>query len=139
MDKKTAQIIFVVLNIIAVPAVGYGIYDYISVSSAIAQGSNIIPFDSGTYYLFLMSLFWVLSIIQMIGLKNPQQQPPRYSNQIVIFWFVAMLIVANLIPYNLQQKFEMAGYTKCDDPREISRISRGESSVYTKKACREPG
>lgn len=135
MSQKTAQIIFVILNILSVFAVAYAVYDFTSIITAIEKKEELIPFDSGTYYLLLMSVTWVLSIIQYLGLKNKYSRLLRLANQTLVIWFVFMLLLANLIPNFLSNKLEEAGYSKCDDPREISRVAKGESSYYLKRGC----
>ena len=135
MTQKTAQIIFVIFNLIAILAIAYSAYDFISVSDAVEKREDVVPFDSGTYYLLLMSLFWVLSIIQYAGLKNKQASLLKYGNQISVGWFLFMLLLANLIPNYLSNKLEDAGYIKCVDPQEISRVAKGESNLYIKGSC----
>lgn len=135
MTQKTAQIIFLAFNFIAILAVAYAVYDFIRVTAAVDRSEEVLPFDSGTYYLLLMSVFWVLSIIQYVGLKNKHARLVKYSNQILIGWFLSMLLLANLIPNYLSNKIEDAGYIKCIDPREISRVSKGESILYIKGSC----
>jgi hypothetical protein len=133
--KKKAQIFFIITNFLAIPVVGYAFFDFYAVTTAIANGKPQIPFDSGTYYFLLMSIFWVFLIVQQIGLRNPKSKVLEYANSLFIIWFIAMLVLANVIPFYLQNKFESAGYTKCHNPAEVSRISRGESSIYVKGNC----
>ena len=135
MTQKTAQVIFIIFNILAIFSVTYAIYDFINITSAVKKQEEIIPFDSGTYYLLLMSVFWVLSLIQYTGLKNKLASLQKFANQALLAWFLTMILLANLIPAYLSDKLETAGYTKCDDPREISRVSKGESSFYIKSGC----
>jgi len=134
MTQKTAQLIFTVLNILAIFAVMYAALDFINITFAIKTSQNKIPFDSGNYYFLLMSVFWVMSFIQYAGLKK-KQRIVKFANQILVIWFVFMIILANLIPYYLTNKLDEAGYTQCDDPDEISRTARGESSYYIKGGC----
>jgi len=135
MTQKTAQVIFIIFNILAIFSVTYALYDFINITSAVKKQEEIILFDSGTYYLLLMSVFWVLSLIQYAGLKNKLASLLKYANQALLAWFLMMILLANLIPGYLSDKLEAAGYTKCDDPREISRVSKGESSFYIKSGC----
>ena len=135
MNKKTAQIIFIILNILSVFAVAYVIYDFLNINDAIALKEKVIPFDSGVYYFLLMSVFWVLGFIQYVGLKNSESKVFKYANPVLVLWFMLMLFFANLIPFYLINKFETAGYIKCDDKSEISRVSKGESVFYKKGGC----
>lgn len=134
MNPKVAQSIFVALNIFSIFAVAYVAYDFIDVSSAVKKKEDFIPFDTGAYYLLLMSVFWVFSVIQYAGINNKYSNILKHANQIVVFWFVLMLALANLIPYYLTNKLDEAGYKKCKDPAEISRVAKGESLVYIKSS-----
>ena len=135
MNKKTAQIIFFILIILSVFAVAYVIYDFININEAIVLKERIIPFDSGVYYFLLMSVFWILGFIQYVGLKNPESKVFKYANFVLVLWFVLMLFLANLIPFYLTNKFETAGYIKCDDKSESSRVAKGESVFYKIGSC----
>lgn len=108
----------------------YAVNDYINIVSSVESSTEEIPFDSATYYLFLMSVFWMFSLIQYAGLRKIHSKILKYSNQLVVIWFIFALILANAIPYYLNDKLERAGYIKCEDPEELSRIGKGESSIY---------
>lgn len=135
MNPKLAQILFIFFIILAVPVVGYAVYDFYSVKTALANGEPQIPFDSGTYYLLLGSIFWVLGFIQVVGKRNADSKVLKYASPMLIVWFITVLALANVIPYYLESNLEGAGYVKCDDPSEISRVSRGKSSIYKKEKC----
>jgi len=74
MNPKLAQILFIITNLIAVPVVGYAFYEFFIVKTALANGEQQIPFDSGTYYLLLGSIFWVLLVVQIVGKRNPNSR-----------------------------------------------------------------
>jgi len=135
MKPKTAQIIFVVLNILSLFAVAYVLYDYIWIKRSITDRVDVIYFDSGIYYFLLMSVFWWMFAIQYEGLRKAESKFLKHANQIIIVWFIFMLILANIIPVNLKNKMQSAGYVKCVDGREISRVSKGESSFYKLGGC----
>jgi hypothetical protein len=118
MNQKVAQWIFVVLNIFAIFAIAYVAYDFVEVNRAINEKEDFINFDTGTYYLLLMSVFWVLVVVKYTGLRNEHSKLVRYATQIGVYWFVLMLVLvlANLIPYYITHQFEVAGFTKCKDP-----------------------
>lgn len=135
MNQKTTQFFFVTLIILSVFVVAYVVYDFITVTNAVEVKNSVILFDSGTYYLLLMSIFWVLGVIQYSGLRNKESKILKFGNQVIVIWFIFTLLLANLIPLYLANKFEEAGYVKCKDIREISRVSRGESIIYKIGAC----
>lgn len=136
MTKKTARIIFIILNILAFLSIYFVFIEHIRILSDIDERKVQIPFDSGVYYLLLMSVVWLFSLIQFVGLKNNKSSLVKYANQISIAWFIFMLILANLLPFYVKGKLEDAGYRKCSDPREISRVARGESSIYSYGKCK---
>ena len=135
MSPRTAQVVFIVFNILAIFAVAYVLKNYIEVNNAISGKVPVIPFDTGTYYLLLMSVFWWMSVLQFVGSRNGKSSLLKYGNQILVVWFVLMLMLANMIPFSITNKMETAGYVKCEDSREISRVSKGESSYFTLGGC----
>lgn len=130
MSPIVAQRVFLLFNLIAVLAVAYVVNDIIAVTSGLAEQWSVIPLDTGISYLLLMSIFWLLSLIQFVGRRNKQHFVIRWSNQLVIGWFIATLLLAYVIPLILQQQLRQAGYIACDDPQVVSRVSRGASLIF---------
>lgn len=130
MSPIVAQRVFLLFNLIAVLAVAYVVNDIIAVTSGLAELWSVIPLDTGISYLLLMSVFWLLSLIQFVGRRNKQHFVIRWSNQLVIGWFIATLLLAYVIPLILQQQLRQAGYIACDDPQMVSRVSRGASLIF---------
>lgn len=139
MNQKTAQRIFIFFNIVAVILIAYVVDDFISIFSSVDAKKDKINFDSGIYYFFLITIFWVFSLIQYVGLRNGESSIVKYANQITVVWFIFTLILANLLPLYVTGKLEEAGYNKCTDTREISRVAKGESSIYSLEKCRNVG
>ncbi len=137
MDQKSAQIVFVIFNLLAIPVVIFAFYEYFQVNAAMVRKDEVIPFDTGTYYLLLASIFWVMWVIQYIGKRDESgaRFVDKYANFILIGWVIGILVLANLVPYYLQEKIHKLGYIACDDPREISRIAKGASILYSKAGC----
>jgi len=44
-------------NIFAIFSIAYVVYDFVEVNRAINEKEDFINFDTGTYYLLLMSMF----------------------------------------------------------------------------------
>ena len=130
MSPIVAQRVFLLFNLSAVLAVAYVANDIIAVTSGLAEQWSVIPLDTGISYLLLMSVFWLLSLIQFVGRRNKQHFVIRWSNQLVIGWFIATLLLAYVIPLILQQQLRQAGYIVCDDPQMVSRVSRGASLIF---------
>lgn len=135
MTKKTAKIIFFIFNILAIIFVGYVAYDFIRITSDIELKTNLILLDPDIYYFLLMSNFWVLAIVQYVGLKNKQSIIFKYANQGIIAWFLLMILLANVLPNYLTNKLDEAGYSICENPGEIYRVAKGEGSYYIKEGC----
>lgn len=136
MQARTAQAIIYVLDVLAVPAVAYCIYDSIRVHRAITDTAPEIGFDSGIYYLLLASVMWVLTAIQIIGLKRGAAFRPHRASMALMVWFVACLALANVLPNHIISSLETAGYQPCVDAGEVSRVSRGVSRVYRLNGCK---
>jgi len=130
MSPKVAQSVFLLFNLIAVLAVAYVVHDIVNVTSELAGKQPVIPLDTGISYLLLMSVFWLLSLVQFVGRRNKQHFIIRWSNQLVISWFITTLLLAYFIPVLLQGRLQQAGYIPCDDPQVVSRISRGASLIF---------
>jgi len=130
MSPKVAQRVFLLFNVVAVLVVAYVVRDIVNVTSELAGKQPVIPLDTGIGYLLLMSVFWLLSLVQFVGRRNKQHFVIRWSNQLVIGWFIATLLLAYFIPVLLQGRLQQAGYIPCDDPQVVSRISRGASLIF---------
>ena len=137
MNQRSARMALILLNILSFPLFVYAIYEFASNYSAITHHEKLIHMDSGTYYLLLTSIFWLLPIIEYIGLRNDQGRKwvDKYAGAIVIFWFIVMLILANFLPYILHSKAINSGYLQCKDPREVNRTARGSSYIYSLNGC----
>lgn len=131
MKPKTAQLVFVFLNILAFFAVAYLVYDIYRVEQALQQ-QPVIEYDSGISALLLMSIFWLLSLVQYTGLKHKTSVIYRHAGLLLMGWFIGSVIVAYLIPFVQKNRFEHAGYFSCSNPASISRVSRGSSLIYVR-------
>lgn len=135
MTEKNAQIIFVILNFVAVILVLMALNEFLSIFSALKVKASRIPFDGGVYYLLLMSVFWLMSIIQFYGKRNKQSFWYKHASKIIITWFVFCLILANVIPVYLKNKLSGAGYTECVSPDYIPRATNYESLIFVLGPC----
>lgn len=130
MSPEVAQRIFLLFNLVAVLAIAYVVHDIVFVTSELTNKQPVIPLDTGISYLLLMSVFWLLSLVQFVGRRNKQHFVIRWSNQLVIGWLIATLLLAYFIPVVIQGRLQQAGYIPCDDPQVVSRISRGASLIF---------
>ncbi|WP_293268572.1 hypothetical protein [Neptunomonas sp.] len=135
MSKTTALILVGLFNLLAIPAVVYAFYDIFETLQAIVRADEQIYYDTATSYFFLMSIFWVFTFTGMAGRYKILKPVARLAGGIIMVWFIAGLIIANIIPYWLQHSLTDAGYIACHDPREVHRTGRGESLIYQKTPC----
>lgn len=132
MSPKTSQLAFIGLNLMACLAVGYLGYDIYRVEHALQQRAEVIAYDSGVSFLLLSSVLWALSLIQYMGLRQSNNIIYQHASMFLVAWFVATLVIAYSIPQLQKSRFETASYVACDNPRSISRVSRGKSLIYVK-------
>lgn len=132
MSPKIAQRAFIGLNMLACLAVGYLLSDIYRVEHALQQQPFTIRYNSGLSFLSLSSIFWLFSLIQFLGLRNSDSIILRHANAFIVAWFIATLIISYSIPQLQKSRFEKASYIACDNPKSISRVSRGKSLIYVK-------
>jgi hypothetical protein len=136
MSKKTAKIMIIILNLLAIPAVLFTVYDAIRIYDSVEFNVDIIPFDTGTYYFLLASILWIISALEIIQSKWPAKWFAQRTSQLIAGWFIFCLIFANIIPYHLEKKLTDAGYVSCHNQDEISRVAKGESLIFQKSDCK---
>lgn len=139
MKEEKAQIIFIALNVTAVVLVGMAGYDFITALNSVSNRIKQIPFDAGLYYFLLASVFWLMSLIQYHGKRNKKSFYYQKASQLLVGWFIFTLVLANVLPAYLKNRFTEAGYTQCIDPAALQRVTRAESRVYTLGECVEIG
>jgi hypothetical protein len=158
MNRNLAQAVFLIFTVSSIPIVFYPVYEHYNVLSAIKLGEREVYFDTGTYYLLLMSCFWLLYLIQVSGIylektKGIKLQPGfeckgltrscykvanlmvSKAGVLVVGWFLCTLLMAIVLPVVVSSTLNAAGYVACKDPREVSRVAKGKSLVYTKGQC----
>ncbi len=135
MSARVSQALFILFNLLAIPVVIFAIYDIVLVFDGVRTESEIIPLDTGSQYLLLISVFWVLACLQFAGMRGFTGFVKRWGSMIVIAWFIICLVVAGLMPIGLRSMLEKAGYKPCQDTAYVSRISRGDSLIYVKSSC----
>lgn len=149
MNPTLAKIIFILFVLIAIPASIYPFLEAGEALTALSKNENEIYFDTGVFYLFLMSSMIVMGCMEMLArvsaTEGKQTSPliinlgevtKKYASKILIGWFLFTLVVANVAPIYVNYELENAGYQSCHDPREISRVSPGKSLIYLKgKNC----
>ena len=132
MSQRMAHAVLWLLDLLALAGVLWCVQDVMRVQNALAGGASPIPLDSGIYYLLVGTVLWLMTAIQIAGLKRGQSAVARWASPAILAWFAATLVLANVLPDRLADTLTAAGYHAIDDPREISRVSRGASVVFVK-------
>jgi len=135
MPRWAAQGIIYLLDLLAIFAVGYCVLDYRRVETAVAYLEPAVVLDSGTYYLPVLSVLWVLTLVQWVGLSGRIQFAKRWGGLLAVLWLVACLVLANVIPGFLQKQLDRAGYQRCQSVDSPSRVARGAGFVYRRGPC----
>ena len=133
MSQRMAHAILWLLDLLALAGVLWCVQDFMRVQSALASGASPIPLDSAIYDLLMGSVLWLMTGIQIVGLKRGQTAVARWASPVILAWFAATLVLANVLPDRLADTPTAAGYHAIDDPREISHVSRGASVVFVKE------
>lgn len=122
-------------GIIPIAALIWLVIDSMRVMNAIREKNQYIHFDSGAYYLILLTSLLVIFVCHRLNLSGKQRAVDQYGGKMLIGVFVVGLILANVLPLYFKSLFNSAGYHACDDPRSISRTARGSSVIYALGSC----
>jgi hypothetical protein len=135
MPAKFPVYFLMAMSALALVAFVYVIYDIVSISQAIAANQTAIAYDSGTYYLLLLSVFWLFSYIEYTGRKKGLNAVKSYATKSILIWFLVTLLLANVIPWLVEHQFEANQYIACENPASTTQVGRGESLIYKKHSC----
>lgn len=138
MSERKALIVLWGASLLALFGTVWCLQDFLRVHDAMQEGTDTIPFDSGRYYVLLTTVFWVLTLIQYVGLKRGVAAISGWAAPVTIAWFAGTLALAHFVPNHLIDDLTSAGYKAVDDPREVSRISRGTSLIFVKAPQKLP-
>lgn len=135
MRPSTAQAVFVSISLVSIPVGAWPVYAWWRVSKLMDAGASRIRFDSGDGYFLLMSVFWVLAVLQYAGLHGAMAWVKRHGPVLLLAWLVACLVLANRLPVWLDQRLTQAGYQRCPVEQPAGRRSPGERLVYQRPVC----
>lgn len=135
MRNKSYLYFFWAMNIAALVATLYLINDFVSIMNAISKDKTAIQYDSGAYYMLILTVFWIFTYIEYKGLKKGLASVKKHMNKAFIIWFSITILLGFFIPWYLDNRFEKYEYRPCPDPAEIHRISIGKSFIYKKGSC----
>lgn len=137
MQGRPYLYFFWTMNVAALFAVVYVFYDISKIMNSIRNDEPAIPYDSGTYYLLILTVFWLFTYLEYKGLREGLAAVRKSMNKAVTIWFAITVILGFVIPLKLEDRFETSGYQAAPNPDEISRISIGRSIIYTKRANKD--
>ncbi len=135
MRPSTAQTVFILITLASIPVGAWPVYEWWRVSNLMDAGASQIRFDSGDGYFLLMSVFWVLAVLQYAGLHGGMVWVKRHGSAFLFAWLVACLVLANRVPAWLEQRLILAGYQHCPVEQSAGRRSPGRRLVYQRPAC----
>lgn len=135
--SRSARLIIWLGGVAAIAAFVWLTLDSIRVLSSIDERKAAIDFDSGAYYLLLLSALFVLFLADALNLLGRKRFVEKAGGKLLIGSFFISLLLANIIPIYFKAKLEQAGYVACKDPRSISRTARGQSLIFVLGECPE--
>ncbi len=135
MTSHTKNVTLFILALFAVPTCIYPLYEGTIILQQIKVGAIEVNFDTGMFYLTFASLFITLCAGEFFGLRSRGGFIERNAGAILISNFIAVAILAPALSFGMVYYLESSGYTKCDDPAEISRVSRGKSYIFRLGDC----
>lgn len=135
MTQHTKNVTLFILALLSVPACMYPFYQGTQVLQQVKAGSIEVHFDTGAFYLTFASLFITLCAGEFFGLRSRGGFIERNAGAILISNFIAVAILAPALSFGMVHYLESSDYKKCDDPAEISRVSRGQSYIFKLGGC----
>ncbi|MEJ2423969.1 MAG: hypothetical protein P8101_05830 [Candidatus Thiodiazotropha sp.] len=135
MNQRLAQWVFLGFNLLALPAVAFSLFELFRIIVQVFHGTPLIIYDSGDFSFILMSVFWVMWLIQYAGLKGHMNWVAKKAQPLLIGWFIGCLMFATLIPLGLGYLLPHAGYQKCELPEELGRLMPGGETRFSLTNC----
>ena len=120
MDQRQAQWGFIALNILAVGAVAYPFYELYRIYTEVKSGALSISYDRAGFLFLLMSVFWVMWVIQRIGLSGRTEWVEKKAQPLLIGWFVGAFVSALIIPVCINYALNQVGYQLYENQNDHS-------------------
>lgn len=138
MDQRQAQWGFISLNILAIGAVSLPFYELYRIYTEVKSGALSISYDRADFFFLLMSVFWVMWLIQHIGLSGNKGWVTKKAQPLLIGWFVGAFIFASIIPVCINYVLNQVGYQLCENQNDYS-ILKFDTEVTLSLNRREKG
>ena len=135
MNQRTAQRLFIGLNVLAIPIVLYPVFELCRVAIEVFDRNSEVRYYSGDFHFLLMSVFWVMWIIQRTGRKGDREWVAKKAQKLLIGWFIGCLALAALIPLGLEYGLTKAGYQECEPPGNPAYRMGGRDMRFSLTAC----
>lgn len=144
MSQKNAQRVFVTLVLFSFPAFFYGLQTLVVEWVSFLEGKPKILVDTGAPYFFLSSIFWCLWLMQWAGLSKDKvggvkssiiRWLRKFGGGVLIVWFVSIIVFAIVHTWFFSGLLADAGYFRCQNITEVSRVAKGASYIYQLKEC----
>ncbi|WP_347330912.1 hypothetical protein [Marinimicrobium locisalis] len=137
MKAKTTNTALLAVAVLVTPAVVFSIYDIFRVLEEASQKHETIILHSGTHYLLLGTVLWVLVVLQQMALKGREATIKKWGGKVLIGWFLSCLLLANVIPMALSSHLKEKGYHKCVVLDVTANHRRGREYIYALPQCAE--
>jgi energy-coupling factor transporter transmembrane protein EcfT len=135
MNQRWAQSAFIGFNVLAIPAVLYPLYELYRISIEVAAEKKLVTYDKGDFYFVLMSLFWLMWIIQKVGLKGGMGWVAKWAKPLLVGWFIGCLSFAILTPKVISYGLTKSGYQQCEVPEDPARRMGGGDMWFSLTDC----
>lgn len=136
MTSRTASLVLIVFDILAIGGLVYCYNEHVSLMNQINSRAKQIVFDSGLYYGSMASIMLLIQFILLFAFLFKSKVKKLPASGIAVFWFIGCLLFANLMPLYIESVISDAGYHQCGDT-VYHRTSKGGNTHYSLSKCLE--
>jgi len=135
MSPRTATIGLFVFFLLSLLALYWGWFELNEVLRLANNKSKSIKVDTGIFYVLLGSILIPGFIMDFVGNDNNRDLILKYAGAILMIWFIASLVLANILPMWLESHVENKGYILCATRDRMSIMDRGHEVIYQLPPC----
>lgn len=135
MKANTGKYILLSMAFVSIFVCLLPLYETLLLARQLRAMAPHILFDTGTYYLFFASLLITVTVVNFFGEKNKQSFAACHAASLLIANFIVVVLLAPFGAQAVVWKLKADGYAQCDDPSELSRVSRGQSYIFSLDGC----
>lgn len=137
MKNSVGLWIIVGICLISIPIIDHVWITTLQIIEAIRTKKESINFDTGLYYYLVITIFWWFLLIEVFGNNVFMRRYKKWFGPTIVAWFFSTILIAILLPLYIDKLLEDSGYTACQNPNEISRISLGKKLEFFTKPCKK--